>query len=207
MQACRYEEIRSMQINRLLSVWLSGSEKSGEIHKKLGEKIDSYAAGELEHAAEAISSIWDLAQTNEALPSIPKTKKSARSAGGRNMRASLIKSMRRGSLLHRKYWARQSRGGSMGPIYLPITVSGSTLSRVDICKLDYVCATNVLSWTVLECCEGADGRLEKKEEYPEDSDCESECEGDGDLVSRDGDTGSEQGKELLPVLKIGSLIA
>ena len=123
------------------------------------------------------------------------------------MRGSLIKSMRRGSLFHRKYWARQSRGGSMGLIYLPTTVSGSTLSRVDTCKWDYVCATNILSWSVLECCEGANGRLEKKGEYPEDSDCESECEGDDDPVSGDAEAGCEGGKELLPVLKIGSLIA
>ena len=95
----------------------------------------------------------------------------------------------------------------MGLIYLPTTVSGSTLSRVDTCKWDYVCATNILSRTVLECCEGADGRLEKKEEYPEDSDCESECKGDGDPVSGDAKAGCEGGKELLPVLKIGSLIA
>jgi len=95
----------------------------------------------------------------------------------------------------------------MGLVYLPTTVSGPTLSQVDKREWDYVWVTSILSWTVLEYCEGADGRLEKKEEYPEDSDCESECEGDGDPVSGGADAGCERGKELLPVLKIGSLIA
>jgi len=204
-----------MQVNHLVSVWLSGGEKdSKELHKKLDEKIDSYATGELEHAAEAISSIWDLACKDEALLSVPKDHGHPRCLSALsftslslNLETSLVKSMREGSLLHRKYWARRSRGGHMGLVYLPTTVSGPTLSQVDKCEWDCVWVTILLSWTVLECCEGADGRLEKKEEYPEDSDCESECEGDGDPVSGDAKAGCEGGKELLPVLKIGSLIA
>jgi len=199
-----------MQVNHLLSVWLSGGEEeSKELHKKLDERIDSYAAGELEHAVEAISSIWELARKDEALPPLPKAHKSRPTPGpGRwDMRNSLIKSMRGETLLHRKYWARRSRGGSMGLIYLPTIVSGSTLSQVDTCKWDYVWVTSMLSCAVLEYCEGADGRLERKEEYPEDSDCESECERDGAPISGDADVGCERGQELLPVLKIGSLIA
>ena len=201
-----------MQVNHLLSIWLSGGEEEAkELHKKLDEKIDSYAAGELEHAAEAVSSIWDLARKDEPLPPASKSHKGSRGHkstwGATSMRNPLITSMQGGSLLHRKYWARRSRGGSMGLIYLPTIVSGSMLSQVDTCEWDYVCVTSILSWTVLEYCEGADGRLEKKEEYPEDSDCESECEGDGDPVSGDVDVDCERGQELLPVLKIGSLIA
>jgi len=203
MWVCRYDEIQSIQVNYLLSVWLSGGEEeSKELHKKLDGKIDSYAAGELEHAVGAISSIWDLARKDGALPFVPKRHEDPHPPGPAgwgmgiraplSMRTPLIKSMRGGSLLHRKYWARRSRGGTMGFVYLPATVSGPTLVQVD---------------TLLEYCEGADGRLKKKEECPEDSDCESECEGDGDPVPGDADVGCERGKELLPVLKIGSLIA
>ena len=95
----------------------------------------------------------------------------------------------------------------MGLIYLPTIVSGPTLSQVDTCKWDHARVTSILSWAVLEYCEGADGRLERKEEHPEDSDCESECEGDGAPISGDADVDCERGQELLPVLKIGSLIA
>ena len=71
MWVCRYDEIRIVQVNHLVSVWLSGNEeKSQALHKKLDEKIEKYAAGELEHAAEAIFSIWDSAHKNEAPPSV-----------------------------------------------------------------------------------------------------------------------------------------
>ena len=210
----RYDEIRTTQVNHLVSVWLSGSEKeSKELHKKLDEKIDSYATGELEHAAEAISSIWDLACKDEALPAVPKdyegsqySMSSFRLALVLSLETSLVKSMREGSLLHRKYWARRSRGGRLGLVYLPTTMSGPMLSQVDKRKRDYVCVTSILSRTVLEYCDGADGRSQGGG-YPEDSDYESECEGDGDLVSRDADADCERGEGLLPVLKIGSLIA
>ena len=210
MRVCRYDEVRSMQVNHLLSVWLSGGEEeSKELHKKLDERIDSYAAGELEHAAEAISSIWDFARKDGALPPLPKVHKGVCPLNPVrwDMRNSLIKSMKGGSLLHRKYWARRSRGGNMSPIYLPITVSGPTLSQVDTREWGYVWVTSILSWTVLEYCEGAHGRLGKRGECPEDSDCESECEGDGAPISGDADAECERGQELLPVLKIGSLIA
>ena len=41
-----------MQVNHLLSTWLSGSEteSSRTVREKLEQKIDSYAAGELDHA-------------------------------------------------------------------------------------------------------------------------------------------------------------
>ena len=210
MCICRYDEIRTVQVNHLVSIWLSGGEQeSKELHKKLDEKIDSYGAGELEHAAKAISSIWDSSRRYEAPPSIPKDHEDPHVPGpeGWGLRTSLVKSMRGESLLHRKYWARRSREGRIGLVYLPTTVSGPTLSQVDKCEWDYVWVTSILSWTVLEYCEGADGCLEKKEGYPEDSDCESGCEGDGDPVSGDAEASCELGKELLPVLKIGSLIA
>ena len=65
----------------------------------------------------------------------------------------------------------------------------------------------MLIWAVLGYCEGADGRLEKRGECPEDSDCESECERDGAPIFGDADAECERGQELLPVLKIGSLTA
>ena len=125
-----------MEVIHLLSIWLSGSgEESKAIRKKLDEKIDSYAAGELEHAEEAISSIWDLARKKEPLPPIPKgERESPKPTPETGVQVSLINSMSRGSLLNRKYWARRSRGGSMRPIYFPSIISSSTLSQVDTCE-------------------------------------------------------------------------
>ena len=133
----RYDEIRTVQVTHLVSVWLSGGEESKALHSRLDEKIDSYAAGELEHAAEAVSSIWDLSRNKEALSSIPEVARgflSSTQPEQRVMRASLVRSIQRGPLLHRKYWARRSRGGDICPVYFPSAVSGSILSRVATCE-------------------------------------------------------------------------
>jgi len=143
----RYDEIRTVQVARLVSVWLSGGGESAALHKKLDEKIDSYASGELEHAVEAISAIWDLSRKKGALPSTPRvdqrvSRKVSRGEWGewgpmqreRYMRTSLVESIQGRSLLHRKYWARRSRGGVICPIYFPCTVPSSTSSQVVTCE-------------------------------------------------------------------------
>lgn len=132
-----------MQVIRLVSVWLSGGEEESEtLHKKLDEKLDRYAAGEFEHAAEAISSIWDLSRKMETFPSIPQGQGGwgKRKGGQRpdDMRASLIKSIQGGSLFHRKYWAKRSRGGNICPVYFPSAISGLKLSRVAACEWNYI---------------------------------------------------------------------
>ena len=135
MWVCRYDEIRSMQVIYLLSVWLSESEEgSGALHKKLDEKIDSYAAGELEHASETISAIWDMSRKNEASPPIPRGRRDSGLSIAPHIRASLVRSIRGESLIHRKYWARRSRGGNISPIYIPNAVPDPTLSKVDACE-------------------------------------------------------------------------
>ena len=146
-----------MQVIHLVSVWSSGDKEESEtLHKKLDEKIDNYAAGELEHAAEAVSSIWELSRKKETLPSIsrgqetiPSTRNFPRRPPSQghhgwtlrgttqqenSMRTSLIWSIQGGSFLNRKYWARRSRGGSMCPIYFPGATSNLTSSPVAACE-------------------------------------------------------------------------
>jgi hypothetical protein len=64
---------------------------------------------------------------------------------------------------------------------------------------------------VIECLKSSSGRLEKTEEYefPEDSDCETESEPPSGSVVGNVKVDCEQkwGRKLLPVLKIGSLVA
>ena len=206
-----------MQVIHLLSVWFSGGEEESKaLHKRLDEKLDTYAAGQLEHAAEAITSVWDLARKNQALPSAPKGHKEVRTHGfdtpeRRNMRDLLIELMQGRTVACRGYWARRSRRGIMGPIHLFNLgyMSGLEISQVDAREWDRVwVVTSVLSRTVLECDSGSDSHLEGNREYDlsEDSDYESESEGDGDPVSKDAEIGHERGKTPLRVLKVGSLI-
>lgn len=64
---------------------------------------------------------------------------------------------------------------------------------------------------MVECFRGDDGHLEKGEEhgFSEGSDYESECEQASSLGSENAEAsyGKREGQELLPVLKIGSVIA
>jgi len=139
----RYDEIRTLQINNLLSVWSSGSgEESKALHKNLDEKIDSYAAGDLKHAAGVVSSIWALSRKKEAVPCVSPVDDGNLyiSMGPEdqeqelNMRTSLIKSIQGRPLLLRRYWARRSRGGSVCPVYFPSAVPSSMLSQVATCE-------------------------------------------------------------------------
>ena len=62
-----------MQVNHLLSTWSSGSEteSSRTVREKLEQKIDSYAAGELDHAVDIISSIWEISRKGDAIAKAP----------------------------------------------------------------------------------------------------------------------------------------
>lgn len=142
----RYTEIKTAQVNHLLAIWLSGSGEEPEtVREKLDEKIDSYAAGELEHAVDVISSIWKISNQDKPVPSDPTshpppflrsshadTGCNGSTAGQRDdMQYSLIKSIQKGHLLDRKYWARRSREGALEPIYFSSTVARDKLSRLD----------------------------------------------------------------------------
>ena len=116
-------------------VWSSGSEKeSTAVREKLDEKIRSYAAGELQHAVDVVSSIWKVsnepkpAVPRPAPPPVPSNPTSVRfslswlsSIGTKSkesdMRRPFIKSIQEGYLLDRKYWAKRSREGAIKPIY------------------------------------------------------------------------------------------
>ena len=128
-----------------MHIWLSGSEEeSGAVRKGLEEKIDRYAAGELGHAADAISCIW--AVSNEdglSFSDSPSPSRPSGSSGlasslmrasttsvavaktflGCDIRGPLIKSIKEGYLLDRKYWVRRSREGAVEPIYFASTVA------------------------------------------------------------------------------------
>ena len=148
----RYREIRTIQVNHLLGVWLSGDEKESKaVREGLDEKISAYAAGELEHAVDAMLSIWETSSKEGPAPSIPAPSVPAPSVlvtpstsssslprppsgivrpefKGYNIRTSLIKSIKEGSLLDRKYWARQSREGKIVPVYFPNSVPETKLN-------------------------------------------------------------------------------
>ena len=162
--APRYDEIQTIQVDHLLSVLSSGSgEISKIVHKNLDEKIESYAAGELQHARDAVSLMWESSRQpqNTDATSAPfnwnsfnwdffimeqSTKGTEIGKRGRRVRTSLINSIQGRSLLRQRYWARTSRGGRLCPIYFPNVVYRLTFSRIAEREWTYISgSTSVLS--------------------------------------------------------------
>ena len=215
----RYDEIRAIQVDYLLSVLSSGGDETSKtIHKNLDEKIQRYAAGELKHAREAISLIWkssrkprdiDVACVPLDTASVHPPSDPEAAQRKRRVRTSLIKSIQGRSLLQRRYWVRTSQGGRICPIYFPGAVPSSVFSQAAARRWRYILGfTSPLNWTVMECLSTRAGRLEKNEEheFSEDSDCESENELEDCPGTGNAGAGYEEQK-LLPVLKVGSFAA
>jgi len=203
-------------VNHLLRVWLSGSEEESKVVRmKLEEKIDSFAAGGLEHAVDAITSIWEISTKEGPVPS--DTAQCIFSLffldflDECDIRPSLVKSIQEGHLLDRKYWARRSREGAIEPIYFPSTAIETKLSGLGACESPCSGATELLRCTVSQCHLGHKGHLDgnDEDEYIEDSDYENELESTGEPVSQDIEADAEQKLEqkLLPVLSMGSPVA
>jgi len=55
----RYDEIRNLYIDQLVSVWMEDSTTEAT---RIGvdEKIDSFYEGDLEHTAEVLSALWEI---------------------------------------------------------------------------------------------------------------------------------------------------
>lgn len=68
----RYQEVRTAQVNYLASIWFRGDEEPAEgLGKRIDKKVDSYANGELDHAMEAMTLLWELSREDGDLPPIP----------------------------------------------------------------------------------------------------------------------------------------
>ena len=57
---CRYDEVRNIYLEQLEFVWMDDS-TTEPTRAKVGEKIDSFVEGDLEHATETLSALWEIA--------------------------------------------------------------------------------------------------------------------------------------------------
>ena len=76
MERDRYDEIRSLYANQLASVWMEGSTTEAT-RTSVDKKIDEFFEGDLEHATEALSALWeivnkdgDITAPSNALPAV-----------------------------------------------------------------------------------------------------------------------------------------
>ena len=251
----RYEDIRAMQVNHLVLVLSRADEESGKILcERIDEKIDGYASGDLDHAADAITHMWKLSKVGRpsplgqsSPPSRPSRAPPHRPSPSRpsprrrsppspstpdspdevprtgfgfislttllnippsnpenwmRVEAALIKSIRKGIFIDRRYWTRHSKTTSvLRPVYTSSIVTRGKLLRIDGCGwrslavLDS-CADDPV---VVKICRGEE--CSEIGEGSEDSDCESIP--DPAAVSLP-DENEEKEPEPLPVLTVGS---
>lgn len=60
----RYNEVRTMQVNHLAFVRFGvDDEVTKNLCEKIDEKVDAYANGDLSHAAEAVSLLWEASKS------------------------------------------------------------------------------------------------------------------------------------------------
>ena len=55
----RYDELRSIYINKLASLWMEDS-TTERTRISVEAKIDSFVGGDLEHATEVLSALWEI---------------------------------------------------------------------------------------------------------------------------------------------------
>ena len=59
MERHRYDEIRDLYTNQLASIWMEDS-TTVSTRARIDEKIDSFYEGDLEHATEVLSALWEI---------------------------------------------------------------------------------------------------------------------------------------------------
>ncbi|KAF9785368.1 hypothetical protein BJ322DRAFT_1211231 [Thelephora terrestris] len=133
----KYEGVRNMHVNHLASTLSRAAKGSaGPLYEKIDHKIDRYANRELDHAADAITQLWKLSNSNEGSPPVPpdevppvspQTPPTPSPANWKQIKVALIESIRKGIFFDRKYWTRHSKTMSvLRPIYISSTVLGET---------------------------------------------------------------------------------
>lgn len=65
----RYDEVRIAQVNHLASVRFGVDEKiTKNLCEMIDEKVDAYANGDLDHAAETMSLLWEVSKDRHIVP-------------------------------------------------------------------------------------------------------------------------------------------
>ena len=156
----RYDEVRTAQINHLVSARFGGEEGATKnLCDKIDEKVDAYVAGDLKHATETMSLLWEVSKKDRStnlpiqsfggfvrvtssptpLPLINFARSQGLPAATAGVPAApeclkpaFIRSIREGVFVDRKYFARYSKAGkALRPVYFPSTVIGEKLAYID----------------------------------------------------------------------------
>ena len=149
-----YPEILGMHVENLASVLIRAN--SEETQNQLDERLQAFAAGEIDHASEAFSSLWRVLAQSESSESIRPHSDAVRpsclcqwfilmhvwqsgsppSVDSPLLNAALIKSIRQGLFCDRKYLARlEDTGKRRAPVYVSSTVLQSVEHKLNTREL------------------------------------------------------------------------
>ncbi|KAF9645692.1 hypothetical protein BDM02DRAFT_471820 [Thelephora ganbajun] len=189
--ASRYDEIRNLCIEQLAFVLMEDSTET--TRASVDKKIDNFVEGDLEHASEMLSVLWEIANKDGDITAPSKTVPAAAQvtspAHWGSVKVALIKSIRKGVFFDRKYWARHSKAGDiLKPVYFSSIIMNDKAQQLN--KLvKYLKGRNPLMHNL----EG-------------DVNVESDCEGDSPEVKNDLKT-EEKEDQTRAVLVTGSFSA
>ncbi|KAF9647695.1 hypothetical protein BDM02DRAFT_3116678 [Thelephora ganbajun] len=100
------------------------------------KKIESFIEGDLEHAAEMLTALWEIANKDGDITAPSETAPAAARvtspAHWYSVKIALIKSIRKGILFDRKYWARHSKAGdALKPVYFSSAVMSDKAQQLN----------------------------------------------------------------------------
>jgi len=133
--ASRYDEVRKLYIDQLAFVWMEDSTAEAT-RARVEEKIDGFAEGDYDHAAETLSALWEIA-TKDGDVKAPSTATPAATPvtspeNWAHVNKALIKSIRKGVFFDRKYWARHYKSGdAFKPVYFSSIIMNDKARQLD----------------------------------------------------------------------------
>ena len=152
----RYDEMKNLYVNQLATVWINDS-TTETTSASFDKKIDSFVKGDLEHATEMLSTLWEIMNEDGDIiapsntppgvslfwPYLPlccagmltshgQTIQVASPAHWASVKIALIKSIRKGVFFDRKYWARHSKAEDvLKPVYFSSIVMGDQAQKLN----------------------------------------------------------------------------
>ena len=153
IEGCRYDDLRNLYIEQLASVWMEDS-TTETTRASVDKKIDSFVEGDLEHATDLLSALWEIVNKDGDIKAPSNTSPAVSSFSSRHytrmltshnqavqatspahwasVKTALIKSIRDGVFFDRKYWARHSKTGDvLKPVYFSSMIMGDKVQELN----------------------------------------------------------------------------
>ena len=154
----RYDDVSSLYVNQLAYVWMEDS-TTETTRTSFEKQIDSFVKGELEHATQILSALWEVVNKDGDITAPPNSSPAVSPshpcllpswvgtltshnqvaqvtspAHWATVKLALIRSISKGVFFDRKYWARHSNAGDvLKPVYFSSIIMGDKVQQLNGC--------------------------------------------------------------------------